>query len=218
MYRVINNEKGMRTMNNPIYELELSRWGVYNDGTHALETTSGINKALVWAKDNGYKTFKIPDGIYLIAKGTQQGDPVSRINMVSDMDLLLSDNTILQKETNEFEIYSVLYLGKDVKNVTIQGGTLRGDRDTHDYSKKGEHTAGTHEWGYGIELAGVENVVIDGVKLEKFTGDGVIVSATTITGSTITESHLESGGIDDNGNPIQESWKSTYYKSKCNQF
>ncbi|HHW37931.1 MAG TPA: right-handed parallel beta-helix repeat-containing protein [Bacillales bacterium] len=194
-------------MNSSVYELELSRWGVYNNGSHPIETTKGINAALVWAKDNGFKTFKIPDGTYLIAKGTQQGDPESRINMVSDMDLLLSDKTILRKESNEFEMYSVLYLGVEVKNVTIKGGTVQGDRDTHDYSKKGAHTAGTHEWGYGIELVGVKNVVVDGVKLEKFTGDGLIVSGTTITGTYITESQLESGGIDDNGNPIAKAGK-----------
>lgn len=189
-------------MRTPIYELELSRWGVYNDGTHSIETTNGINNALQWAKSTGYKTFKIPNGIYLIAKGTQQRDPVARINLVSDMDFILSDDAILQKETNHFEIYSVLYLGNKVKNVTIKGGTYRGDRDTHDYSIKGENTAGTHEWGVGIDMVGAENVVIDGVKLEKFTGDGLQVSATNITGTTITESSVEAGGIDDTGNPI----------------
>ena len=43
-----------------------------------------------------------------------------------------------------------------------KGGTYRGDRYTHDYLQQGEHTAGTLEW-------------IDGVKLEKYTGDGIIV-------------------------------------------
>ncbi|WP_318505173.1 hypothetical protein [Bacillus sp. T3] len=189
-------------MRTPMYELELERWGVYNNGTHPLETTSGINSAIKWAKENGYKTFKIPDGTYLIAKGTQRGDLQSRINLVSDIDFLLSDKVVLQKESNDYEIYSVLYLGTNVKNVTIKGGTYRGDRDTHNYS-----TGGTHEWGTGIDIVGAENVVVDGVKLENFTGDGVTVSGTTITGSTISESSVESGGIDDNGNLIAANGK-----------
>ena len=58
-----------------VYELELNRWGVFNDNTHAIETTKGINSALKWAKNNGYKTVKIPDGTYLIAKGSEDADP-----------------------------------------------------------------------------------------------------------------------------------------------
>ncbi|WP_282173041.1 right-handed parallel beta-helix repeat-containing protein [Cytobacillus firmus] len=195
------------TMNSPVYELELSRWGVYNNGTNPQETTKGINSALKWAKENNYKTFKIPNGTYLIAKGTKQDDPDARINLVSDMDFLLSKNTVLQKETNEFEIYSVLYLGPNVQNVTVKGGTYLGDRDTHDYSKKVPDTGGTHEWGYGIQVAGAENIVIDDVKLEKFTGDGIIVTATTVTGSTISEESLEIGGINDEGTPVEAEGK-----------
>lgn len=202
----------------PVYEIELSRWGVHNDGTHPHETTKGINSALKWAKEKGYKTFKIPDGTYLIAKGTKQADPDARINMVSDMTFYLSDKAVLKKETNEFEIYSVLYLGADVKNVIVKGGSYIGDRDTHDYSKKGPDTGGTHEWGNGIEIVGAENVVIDGVKLQKFTGDGIIVSGTTITGSAITETSLEAGGIDDMGNLIAAKGKIRTNSQKVTNF
>ena len=111
--------------------------------------------------------------------------------MVSDMDLILSEKTILQKEANEYEGYAVLSLGEEVRNVTVKGGTFLGDRDQHDYSKKEPGTAGTHEWGYGIEIVGAENVVIDGVKIERFTGDGIFVGGTTITGPTITETSLQ---------------------------
>ncbi|EKN69382.1 hypothetical protein BABA_09991 [Neobacillus bataviensis LMG 21833] len=191
-----------------IYKLELSRWGVYNDGTHPLKTTKGINSALQWAKKNGYKAFIIPDGTYLIAKGTKNEDSEASIVMVSDMDLLLSEKTILQKEANEYEDYSILYLGEDVKNVTVKGGTFLGDRDHHDYSKReGPESAGTHEWGYGIKIVGAENVVIDGVKAEKFTGDGIFVGGTTITGSSIMEPNLEVGSIDDKGNPVEAKGK-----------
>lgn len=195
------------TMKTPVYELDLSRWGVHNDGTHPLETTKGINSALVWAKEQGYKTFNIPEGTYLIAKGTKQRDSESRINMVSDMDLHLNEKTILQKEANEFEIYSVLYIGPDVKNVTIKGGTFLGDRNHHDYSKKGPDTGGTHEWGNGIEIIGAENVVIDGVNTKEFTGDGIFVSGTNVTGSTIEETSLELGDFNEKGQPVKAEGK-----------
>ncbi|MDQ0975384.1 hypothetical protein QFZ31_005262 [Neobacillus niacini] len=213
-----SKEQIQNKVQSPVYELELKRWGVHNNGTHANETTKGINSALKWAKEKGFKTFKIPDGTYLIAKGTRQADPDARINLVSDMTFFLSDKAVLKKETNEFEIYSVLYLGTDVKNVTVKGGTYIGERDTHDYSKKGSETGGTHEWGTGIEIVGAENVVIDGVKLKKFTGDGIIVSGTTITGSTISETYLEAGGIDDKGNLIAAKGKIRTNSRKVTNF
>ncbi|MGE8203009.1 right-handed parallel beta-helix repeat-containing protein [Heyndrickxia sp. NPDC080065] len=200
-------QMGKNVTNNPIYELELSRWRVYNNGTNGIQTTKGINSAIKWAIDNGFNTVKIPDGTYLIAKGTQEDDPDARINLVSNMTLLLSDNTEIKKETNGFEIYSTIYLGPDVENITITGGTLSGDRDTHDYSQKGPDTDGTHEWGYGIRTEGPKNIVIDGVKIEKFTGDGIIMDGTTIYGQYITAKDLELGGIDDNGAPISQKGK-----------
>lgn len=211
-------EKSKSVLKSPVYELELNRWSVYNDGTHPLQTTKGINSALKWAKKNGYKTFKIPDGTYLISEGTKQADPEARINMVSDMNFLLSEKAVLQKATNEFEIYSVLYLGPDVQNVTVKGGTYRGDRATHDYSKKGKHTGGTHEWGYGIEVAGAENIVIDRVNLKNFTGDGIIVTSTTVTGSTITENSLEIGEIDNKGKPVEAKGKIRTNNRKVTHF
>lgn len=79
--------------------------------------------------------FKVPAGTYLIAKGTDgQWDTRGRINMVSDMTFWLDEKAIIQKETNGFADYSTLLVGVGVKNVTIKGGTYRGDRDTHNYS------------------------------------------------------------------------------------
>lgn len=189
------------------YELELERWNIYNDGTHPNETTRGFNDAIKWAKVKGYKEFIVPDGKYLVAKGDKENDTNSRINLQSDLNFILSKNAIFQKETNSFEVYSILYLGPHISNVTIKGGTFKGDRETHDYSKKGDFTSGTHEWGYGIHIAGSENIMIDNVKLEGFTGDGIIITATTVTGSQINEDSLELGAIDENGEPIEKDGK-----------
>jgi hypothetical protein len=193
-----------------IYELELNRWGIYNDSTHPLETTQGINNALKWASQNGVKVFKVPAGTYLIAKGSNAEDSSTNatIQMVSNMTLELSPDTVLVKETNGYEGYSVIYVGNDVVNATINGGTLRGDRDTHDYSQKMETgSAGTHEWGYGISIVGGEKVVVDGVKIEKMTGDGVMIGGSTIFGSYIEEAQLELGGLDAMGQPTSEAGK-----------
>ncbi|MBS4179134.1 right-handed parallel beta-helix repeat-containing protein [Lederbergia citrea] len=189
------------------YQLDLSKWGVFNDGTHPKETTKGFNEALKWAQREGYTTFYVPAGTYLVSKGLSDSDPEARINMVSNMTFLLDDKAVIQKETNGYEIYSTLFLDSEVENVTIKGGTLRGDRDTHDYSQQGEATEGTHEWGNGIDTAGAKNIVVDSVKIERFTGDGIEIGGEVIYGGYITGDDLEIGGINDNGELIEQNGK-----------
>jgi hypothetical protein len=175
------------------YDLELSRWGIFNDGTHPTETTKGINDALQWASSNGYTLFKVPAGTYLISKD-------STINMVSNMTFLLDDKAILQEESNNYSGYSVISVGRAVHDVTIKGGTYEGDRNTHDFSK-----GGTQESGYGILMQGVQNVTVDGVKSENFTGDGLLVGGAGNAFGKLSEGDLESGSIDDQGNLVMDS-------------
>ncbi|MCR2822006.1 right-handed parallel beta-helix repeat-containing protein [Lederbergia panacisoli] len=193
--------------NQNVYELDLRKWGIFNDGTHPIETTKGLNAALEWTQQEGYTTFYVPAGTYLISKGEGVDDPDSRINIVSNITFLLDDKAIIQKESNGFEIYSTLYIDSEIENVTIKGGTIRGDRETHDYSQKGEYTGGTHEWGNGIDTKGAQNVIIDGVKIEKFTGDGIEIGGSTIYGDYITGEDIEIGGINENGKLIHEKGK-----------
>jgi hypothetical protein len=190
-----------------VYKLELKKWEISDNGTHPKETTKGINDALKWAQNKGYTTVYVPAGTYLVSKGKSVSDQNARINMVSNMTLLLDKKAVVQKETNGFEIYSTVYLDSGIENVTIQGGTLRGDKKTHNYSQKGMDTDGTHEWGDGIYSAGARNIVIDSVKIEKFTGDGIEISGTNIYGDYITEKDLELGGINDTGEPIFQEGK-----------
>ena len=112
-----------------IYNLssnEMSKWSIYNDNTHPVETTKGLNDALIWAQSNGYTTFKVPAGTYLIAKNAQ-------INMVSNMTFLLDDQAVIQKESNDLIGYTTLNIGTGVHDVTLKGGTYLGEKDTHDY-------------------------------------------------------------------------------------
>lgn len=193
-----------------VYKLELERWNIFNDGTHPEETTKGMNEALLWAQENSYTTFYVPAGTYMVPKGKEENDQDARIKMVSNMTFYLDDEAVIQKETNGFEIYSTIFLDSDVENVTIKGGTLRGDRETHDFSHQGDEskgTAGTHEWGNGIDTAGAQNILIEDMKIEKFSGDGIEIGGAVIYGEYITEEHLELGGIDDNGEPVDQKGK-----------
>lgn len=189
------------------YTLELERWNIYNDGTHPVETTKGLNDALQWANENGVTAFKVPKGTYLIKDG-EPFDPGSRINMVSDMTFWMEEGAVLQKETNGKEQYELFYIGPGITNVTLKGGTYRGDADTHDYTGIGaSYLKGTHEFGYGIISESSENLILDGVKTEKFTGDGIFIGGKPLQISILKEEDFEIGSIDKDGNLIKDSTK-----------
>ncbi|MFC0215147.1 right-handed parallel beta-helix repeat-containing protein [Paenibacillus chartarius] len=177
-----------------VYRLELSRWGVYNDGTHPVETTAGLNAALQWASGQSYNVFKVPAGTYLIAKGKGGTDPNARINMVSNMTLELDPQAVIQKEANGYTGYQTMYVGGFVHDAVLRGGTYRGDRNSHDYT-----VPGTHEGGYGIITAGSSRITIENVKAEQFTGDGLAVGAFNAYFQDLYPNHFELGTIDRNG-------------------
>ncbi|UKS29322.1 right-handed parallel beta-helix repeat-containing protein [Paenibacillus sp. HWE-109] len=190
------------------YNLELARWHIYNDGTHPIETTTGINKALQWSHEQGYQVFKVPAGTYLISKGTSPNDSQAQINMVSQMTFLLNDAAVIQKESNGFENYRTFYVGYGVNNATIKGGTLKGDKDTHNYSKKDNSSSyGTHEFGSGISSEGAYQLTIDGVRTTHFTGDGISINGSIVgIEGTYGKSYLK-GDIDPLGKFIPSTSK-----------
>jgi hypothetical protein len=179
----------------PSYTVDPARWGISKDGTNAAATTKGINDALQWAAQNGYKQVILQAGTYLVDKS-------SRINMVSNMTFILDEQAVIRKETNGMERYETVYIGPDVKNVTLRNGTYLGDRDTHDYS-----SGGTHEAGYGIFIEGGEHIVIDGVKAGRFTGDAIYIAGHDDYVATLDDRDMEPGGIDDNGRETPDSGK-----------
>jgi len=184
-----------------LHLIDLSRWGIHNDGTHPVATTKGINEALQWANENKVTAVTLPSGTYLIDKD-------SRINMVSNMRFELPDDAVLQKEANDKENYTVLYLGNGIHDVTLKGGMYRGDRETHDYSKKDhKYSAGTHEAGHGILAEGASNIRIEGVTATHFTGDGLVIGGYGKMITDIYENWFVSGSVDSSGQMVKDNLK-----------
>jgi hypothetical protein len=182
---------------------EEEKWGINDKGEKPYETTLGLNEAIKWAGENGYTKFKFESGTYLISKGVDGKN--NTINMISNMTLILDENTILKKEANNNQIYSILNFG-NVDNAGITGGKLIGDRDSHNYSKPNDGlSTNTHEWGNAIQTKGSSNITIDNVYMSGSTGDGIELGASTVTGSKITQ--FEKGSIDDKGNLINQNGK-----------
>lgn len=178
-----------------VYQLDLNKWRVYNDGTHPVETTRGLNAALVWASQNHYTTFVVPNGTYTIDKNSQ-------INMVSNMTFLLEENAVIQKESNGLASYKLLQALPGVENIVLKGGTYKGDKDIHNYS-----SGGTHEGGYGLMLQGAKNVTIDGVKAVNFTGDGLCICTGNSLIKDLYKNAFVSGSVDPNGELIADRTK-----------
>ncbi|MFC5406775.1 right-handed parallel beta-helix repeat-containing protein [Cohnella soli] len=181
------------------YVVELSKWSIYNDGTHAVETTQGINNSLAWAHKSGISSILLPAGNYLIDKD-------SRIEMVSNMTLELSPDATLTKETNGKERYELLRVGPDITNVTLKGGTYNGDKATHNYSNKdNKYSYGTHESGFGILLEGASDVKVEGIKAFNFTGDGLAIFGYGTIITDLYENAFLSGGIDAKGKKVKDT-------------
>lgn len=182
--------------NSSIYVIELDRWGIKNDKTAASKSTQGLNNAIVWAKKNQYQTVVLPQGSYLIDKD-------SSVQLSSNTNYKFYD-CVFEKETNKNTGYNVITCD-GIKNVCIEGITIKGDRETHDYS-----SGGTHEWGYGIECKNsCNNILIKNCEVFECTGDGF---ATTMDFSAIGgvqhPAHFAKGDIDSQGN--LDSTKTNY--------
>ncbi|MCO0597361.1 right-handed parallel beta-helix repeat-containing protein [Peribacillus butanolivorans] len=127
------------------------------DGTNGTDDTAAIQSAIDYAYANKISEVLIPDGVYLI-------DCLVNVFVKSNITLKLSPNAQLKAKTNNVDRYYMLNI-ENATNVKVIGGTLTGERDTH------QGTVG--EWGYGIRVSGSTHVEISDIKIEKFWGDGI---------------------------------------------
>lgn len=129
--------------NKDTYKVDLNKFNISNNNSDGKETTEGINKAIKYAKENGYKTVKLPKGHYSIDTSVitpielkdEEGNTWTHnrqgITMESNLTLDLTD-CILEMIPVEDPYYSIINIS-NCKNSTIIGGTIIGDRNKHDY-------------------------------------------------------------------------------------
>ncbi|MGF9965396.1 right-handed parallel beta-helix repeat-containing protein [Bacillus rhizoplanae] len=170
------------------YIIELDRWGIKNDGTLPIETTQGINNAFMWAGNNDFRTVILPKGNYLVDKN-------SALTLQSNTHYKFHD-CLFVKEANNLTGYTVIVCDS-IKNVIIEGATIKGDREKHDYS-----SGGTHEWGHGIAIKNsCYNILIKDCDVSECTGDGYVTSMDFSTiGGVQHPAHFAKGDIDSQGN------------------
>ncbi|MCM8539115.1 MAG: right-handed parallel beta-helix repeat-containing protein [Lentisphaeraceae bacterium] len=142
------------------YTLELNKFGISNKGENAVQTSKGINEALQHAKKMGKNYIIFPKGTYLIS----ETDPVVFDHKDTIVDL---NQSTIQINTNGLKKYSIVKIEHGAENFRLTNGTIRGDKDTHDKTAKGE-------WGHVLEVEGGRNLEIDHLTLTNGWGDGVV--------------------------------------------
>lgn len=158
------------TPSSDVFVIDNQLFHIASNQTNARATTDSINAAIRKAKAEGFEKIKLTTGRYLISsKGNDRwGYPKDGIFVPSHTTLDLTDATLVL-EPNDHEIYNMLVLDH-VENVTITGGHLIGDRETHTYG------TGSHEWGFGVRIISSQHVTIENMTIERMTGDAVILS------------------------------------------
>lgn len=151
--------------NTEIYVVELDKFNIYNNNTNATSTTNGINAALKYAKDNGYNKVKLPIGHYsidtsvvnpVIIKDNEPGWTSESgwthyrkgISLLSDLEFDIT-GCVLEMISTEDADYSILTIS-GCSNTKVIGGTILGDRETHDYGMRINNSGNEFEIG-GID-------------------------------------------------------------------
>lgn len=160
------------------YTVELERWGISNNKRDPEATTDGLNEAIAWASDNGYGTVRLPAGEYLVGKKVNDNYSGALV-LPGNIAFKLDDDAVLQMAPNDSWNYCVVEVsGKE--DVIITGGTIRGERDEHEFSG-----GGAHDEGHTICIwEESERVLVEKTTLRDGTGDGVLIVGGGESGSS----------------------------------
>ena len=151
-----------------------------NDRSAALLNVSCLNRFFAGLDDQNRRevlSLAIAPGHYYVDTQHKYGPLQAKeeaIRLPSNIVLDLSGVTIEQVSGTE-EGYCILMIDSK-ENVLITNGTLLGDRATHEYQAPGHQAyAGTHEFGFGIDIRSGKNIRLDGMTIRNMTGDAVII-------------------------------------------
>lgn len=179
-------------------------WNVPRVGTEMFITADGdtINKLIALCDDDAFNEIDIAAGEYLVTPIYNASVPFfTHCVKITKSNIKINLRGDIVIKPNAYQNYSIVQL-LNANNVRIEGnGRIIGDKDTHDYSQ-----SGTHEWGFGVQIYGCNNINIDGVSISECTGDGIYVSTSeniTINGVEIYNCRRQGISITDSVKNIE---------------
>lgn len=176
---------------------------LYSDNTNAAKTTKAIIDLLKYASENNYKKIVFPKGTYLVTPDIITDDTKEVISFPSNL-IVDFNNSIMNMDKNEKGLdtntgYYFLVFSNNISNTKLMNLHFIGEKDkTNDKTKEGNvvlDVGDCHDCKF-------ENVIIERGTGFSTTTDSMQRKNTGFIG--ITESHIEQGGIDENGQPKTE--------------
>lgn len=153
--------------------IRVDDFGAKGDGV--TDDTAAIRAAVEDIRDEG-------GTIYFSNNKTYMVDSNTTITLRSNVNIYIPENCIVKALPNDQGGYEV-FKGENISNFKIYGGgTIAGERD--------EHTGSTGEWGFGIQLNGVNDYTISDIRITDCWGDGIYL------GSSTTQVYCENGLIE----------------------
>jgi hypothetical protein len=164
---------------NPDGTLNNEFWGIVpNSSVDAQKNSERFTAALDWCHENGYHAVKVAQDTYYVEGDNsawyRPSSPYA-IFIPSDTELDLNGATFIHVD-NDRPSY-MLFAIYQSQNVRLYNGILVGDNATHPQNTEGFLS---HEFGFGVDIRGSSNVVIDDLEIYGMTGDAVIISGDDI--------------------------------------
>ncbi|HPB99301.1 MAG: hypothetical protein BWY17_05355 [Deltaproteobacteria bacterium ADurb.Bin207] len=155
-----------------VYVVDTDKWNIPTDGSDPERTSAGLSEALAWAVDNGFGTVRLPAGAYVVGREINSMF-IEGVVVPGPLRLDFEPGAIIQMKPNDHPFYCILDIA-DASDVWIRGGTVLGDRESHQYV--GEST---HEFGTAVcvgSRGGSERILIENMSLAEATGDGITIN------------------------------------------
>ncbi|MDR1939423.1 MAG: right-handed parallel beta-helix repeat-containing protein [Clostridiales bacterium] len=154
------------------YVIENDAFKINSDGGDAIVTTAGINRAIEWAKSQGYGKIRFEEGVYAVYNDTNNLylTPHGGIIIPSDTEVDLNGASFVL-EANFYGTYSVFGVAF-AENVVIKNGKIYGDKNEHIYLFN--YSAPLSNKGVGIWIAASKNVLVQDVEVYDTIGDGIL--------------------------------------------
>jgi hypothetical protein len=173
-------------LKDPVFNFDPTRWGIVEgivSDEIALSNRDILEGMFLTTKDMGVTTFSIDnlDAYFKVDGYLNEGVPETHaVNIPSDFNLVMSDNTHLRMQPNGHFRASLLAI-YNTKNITVTGGYLHGDREEHNYNSNfidsDGSTGPSYEWVNAMSIKGGENITIKEVTFLDAAGDGLQISS-----------------------------------------